>query len=144
MGAENLFYVVSPKDIVIARPRDLDDHISWLLERERFNDALAAAEANPAALVDHNLVNIGQSYIKHLITTGNFDEAAALCPRVLKDNSKLWEKWAYYFTEIKQLRVCFSSLSMFFPRWSNLLGRHSRSGLSFRRQTPSCRAHCTR
>jgi len=24
-----LFYIVSPKDIVMARPRDIDDHIAW-------------------------------------------------------------------------------------------------------------------
>ena len=33
---ENLFYIVSPKDIVVAKQRDQDDHISWLLEHEMF------------------------------------------------------------------------------------------------------------
>lgn len=31
--AESLFFVIAPNDVVVARPRDLDDHVSWLLER---------------------------------------------------------------------------------------------------------------
>jgi len=31
-----MYFIVSPKDIVTARQRDEDDHISWLLEHEMF------------------------------------------------------------------------------------------------------------
>lgn len=33
---ENTFFIVSPKDIVIARPRDKDDHVMWLLEHDKY------------------------------------------------------------------------------------------------------------
>jgi len=33
---EGMYFIVSPKDIVTARQRDEDDHISWLLEHEMF------------------------------------------------------------------------------------------------------------
>lgn len=56
--------MVSPRDIVVARPRDLDDHMGWLLERGRYEEALQAAEANEAQLRDHNLQDIGQKYIE--------------------------------------------------------------------------------
>ena len=36
MSEDNLFYVVSPKDVVVARQRDQDDHISWLLQHDKF------------------------------------------------------------------------------------------------------------
>ncbi len=36
---DNMYFIVSPKDIVIARERDQDDHISWLLEQELFEVA---------------------------------------------------------------------------------------------------------
>ena len=36
MPAESLFYVVTAKDIVAARPCDLDDHISWLLDQKKY------------------------------------------------------------------------------------------------------------
>jgi hypothetical protein len=33
---ENLYYIVSPKDVVVAKLRDIDDHIQWLLEQFLF------------------------------------------------------------------------------------------------------------
>lgn len=33
---ENLFYIVSPKDIIVSKERDTDDHVAWLLDREEF------------------------------------------------------------------------------------------------------------
>jgi hypothetical protein len=36
ISEENLFFIVSPKDVVVARLRDMDDHITWLMEHERY------------------------------------------------------------------------------------------------------------
>ncbi|KAL5983102.1 Vacuolar protein sorting-associated protein 41 [Asimina triloba] len=44
-GYEPLYYIVSPKDVVIAKPRDAEDHISWLLQHGYHEKALAAVEA---------------------------------------------------------------------------------------------------
>jgi len=33
---DGMYFIVSPKDIVTARQRDDDDHVSWLLEHEMF------------------------------------------------------------------------------------------------------------
>ncbi len=33
---ESLFYIISPKDIVVAKERDQDDHIDWLLEKKKY------------------------------------------------------------------------------------------------------------
>ena len=33
---DNLFYIISPRDVVVARPRDQDDHITWLIKHEDF------------------------------------------------------------------------------------------------------------
>lgn len=40
LTSESLFFVVSPKDVVVARPRDLDDHVSWLLERAMYANTI--------------------------------------------------------------------------------------------------------
>ncbi len=45
LATESLFYIVSPGDIVVAKPRDLDDHIKWLMDRKKYEEALSAAEA---------------------------------------------------------------------------------------------------
>ncbi|MCO5579749.1 hypothetical protein L7F22_033609 [Adiantum nelumboides] len=47
-GDEPLYYIVSPKDVVIARPRDADDHVNWLLEHNWHEKALAAVHAGKA------------------------------------------------------------------------------------------------
>ncbi|KAJ1273442.1 hypothetical protein BS78_06G280800 [Paspalum vaginatum] len=44
-GDEPLYYIVSPKDIVVAKPRDAEDHIAWLLQHGWHEKALAAVEA---------------------------------------------------------------------------------------------------
>lgn len=104
LSGESLFYIIAPKDIVVARPRDLDDHIAWLLERERYEEALQAAERAPEAqLKEHRLVDIGERYLGHLLDTARVDEAARLAPKVLARDAKLWEKWIYRFAKMKQL-----------------------------------------
>ena len=36
LAEENLFYVVSPKDIIVSKMRDEDDHVTWLVEHEQY------------------------------------------------------------------------------------------------------------
>ena len=36
MPEENLFFIISPKDVVVSRLRDMDDHIAWLMDHERY------------------------------------------------------------------------------------------------------------
>jgi len=107
MPQESLFYIVSPRDIVVARPRDLDDHISWLIERRRYEEALQAAEANEAQLKDHKLSAIGEMYIEYLMSIGEFGNCAEVCPKILKRDAALWKKWIFKFAEYNQLRyIC--------------------------------------
>ena len=45
-------YIISPKDIVVATPRTVDDHIKWALEHGQFSEALEIAEhADPPYLL---------------------------------------------------------------------------------------------
>lgn len=129
MGSESLYYIVSPKDIVVATPRDLDDHISWLLERHRYEQAYTDAARNPEQLKcvvawmflvfsyfavcrKHSLVEIGEALLLYLLQEKN-DPAgcAANCPRVLGANAALWEKWIYRF--VKKLQV--SAIAGYIP-----------------------------
>jgi len=36
VSEENLFYIVSPKDLVLAKPRNIDDHIKWLTDHGKY------------------------------------------------------------------------------------------------------------
>ena len=112
VSSEGLFYLVSPRDVVLAKPRDMDDHIQWLMENEKFEEALSEAEANLSKLKSHTVLDVGVKYIQFMIVEEDYSNAAALCPRVLQDNRKLWEEIIMKFIEVKHLR----DISPFIPR----------------------------
>lgn len=84
-AAGGRYYVVlSPNDVVVVKPRDWKDHVAWLVERRRYEEALeeierrsgtasvgAAAGAGEAKGDDTiSAAEIGQRYIEHLISEG--------------------------------------------------------------------------
>ena len=85
-GGDEMWYVVlSPRDIVIVKPRDRRDHIAWLVERKRYEEALEEVEkiqGSGGALVGADVeiavdaVEIGQRYIEHLVGEGWFADLA--------------------------------------------------------------------
>ena len=50
------YFVVSPKDVVVGKPRDEDDHIDWLLEQGSFETSLDFAEDKARLLGRHNVL----------------------------------------------------------------------------------------
>lgn len=102
---EQLFYIVSPKDIVIARPRDLDDNITYLLEREDFEKALSLSESRSKELKKFSALSIGKAYLDYLVRQHKFNDAAQMCDRVLGVSKQLWEEQVYIFAQHKQLKA---------------------------------------
>ncbi|OBZ70108.1 Vacuolar protein sorting-associated protein 41 [Grifola frondosa] len=41
---ERYYIVLSPKDVVVVKPRDWKDHVTWLVERQRYEEALEEIE----------------------------------------------------------------------------------------------------
>ncbi|KZC05745.1 Vacuolar protein sorting-associated protein 41 like protein [Dufourea novaeangliae] len=110
---ENRFFIVSPKDIVVASLYDADDRIEWLLSHGKFEQALEAVTINNGKNCKrHTLVNIGRVYLDHLLACGKYDEAGKLCLKVLGRDKKLWEEEVYKFARVHQLR----SISSYLPR----------------------------
>ncbi|KAK9762214.1 Vacuolar protein sorting-associated protein 41, variant 2 [Basidiobolus ranarum] len=107
--SEDLFYVASPKDIVVAKLRDLEDHVTWLLERQMYEEALEAVqgaeERQSGEIKNYDSTEIGQTYIHFLMEDGDYERAASTCPKVLKKDPKLWEKWVFSFAEVKELKA---------------------------------------
>ena len=70
--SEDMFYVVSPKDLVLAKPRDLDDHIGWLLERSKYEEALTSLQEAQAwgGSKIYDLTDLGERYLSYLIEEG--------------------------------------------------------------------------
>ena len=72
---EDLFYVLLPKDIILARTRDLDDRLTWLLERNRCESAFFLAQesenrGNKSKREEYTAQSIGQIYLGQLIEQG--------------------------------------------------------------------------
>lgn len=102
-GDEPLYYIVSPKDVVIAKPRDAEDHISWLLQHGWHEKALAAVEAGQGRT--ELLDEVGSRYLDHLILERKYAEAASLCPKLLRGSASAWERWVFHFAHLRQLPV---------------------------------------
>ncbi|KAK4607598.1 hypothetical protein RGQ29_001446 [Quercus rubra] len=102
-GDEPLYYIVSPKDVVIAKPRDAEDHIAWLLQHGWHEKALAAVEAGQGR--SELLDEVGSRYLDHLIVERKYAEAASLCPKLLRGSASAWERWVFHFAHLRQLPV---------------------------------------
>lgn len=70
-------YVIgSPKDIVFVRPRDRKDHIAWLVQHQRYEEALDEVEKlgdderDDSAASPIDAVYIGEQYLKYLVARG--------------------------------------------------------------------------
>ncbi|KAF9186758.1 Vacuolar protein sorting-associated protein 41 [Haplosporangium sp. Z 767] len=107
LPSQDMFYIGSPKDLVVAKERDLDDHIEWLMERERYEEALGhAREAQIyGGSKKFNASEIGQKYLGWLLEQEEYDKAAAQCPSILGSDAELWEHWIYAFAEARQLKA---------------------------------------
>nr|XP_008537583.1 PREDICTED: vacuolar protein sorting-associated protein 41 homolog isoform X2 [Equus przewalskii] len=114
---ESLFYIVSPRDVVVAKERDQDDHIDWLLEKKKYEEALMAAEISQRNIKRHKILDIGLAYINHLVEKGDYDIAARKCQKILGKNAALWEYEVYKFKEIGQLKA----ISPYLPRGDPVL-----------------------
>ncbi|KAF8967466.1 vacuolar assembling protein VPS41 [Flammula alnicola] len=118
---ERSYIVMSPRDLVRVMPRDRRDHVAWLVERRRYEEALTEVEkieaeeavtgfkiaivAEGKERVHLTAQDIGQMFIEHLVQDGDFMKAAKLCPKVCAHDSKRWENWIFAFAQKRQLQA---------------------------------------
>ncbi|KAI8618778.1 hypothetical protein BC830DRAFT_1107192 [Chytriomyces sp. MP71] len=113
--SDTTFYLVSPKDIITAKPRNTDDRIKWLTDKARYEEALRLAElvlasrkeadgsAYEGVLKDADIVAIGIKYLGSLCEEGNYEKAATQAPKILRNDAKLWEEWVFVFLGANRL-----------------------------------------
>ncbi|PWN35596.1 uncharacterized protein FA14DRAFT_160676 [Meira miltonrushii] len=103
----NYYYVVSPKDIVIARSRDQKDHLDWLIQHKYYQEALDTIHTMgiPKALsMGFDANEIGGKYITYLIRDKqDWSKAASIVPGILKENVQAWEDVVFAFAEKNSL-----------------------------------------
>lgn len=135
---EKWYAVLSPRDIVLVKPRDRRDRVEWLLERKRYEEALSEAEkieaqSVPSAVAGEEAgekgdgvgvvdsVEIGTRYIEHLVGEGDFAKAARLCPKVCAGDAGRWERWIWVFAERRELHTIIPCVPTEAPRLGHLV-----------------------
>ncbi|KAF5291751.1 hypothetical protein FQA39_LY14239 [Lamprigera yunnana] len=110
---ENRFFIVAPKDVVIASPYDLDDRIQWLIQHGKFEDALnAIAQSTETRDAQFTVESVGIAYLDHLLSKGLYDRAGKLCLSIFGHKKDVWEEQIFKFATVHQLR----SVSPYVPR----------------------------
>jgi hypothetical protein len=116
---EGLYLIMCPKDLIIAKPREEDDHVTWLLEHQQYHDALEVVKNNKN-LKKHSLLSVGRLYLKYLLDQkdhSQYEAAAKLCSTICGTNKNAWEEEVMRFKQIEQLRV----LAPYLPRGPELI-----------------------
>jgi len=101
---ESLLYIVSPRDVIRARPRDMDDHIRWLLHRHKYREALDAALVNAPLIPQQRIAEVSQAYLEYLFRNYDYIACAQSCGKLLHD-AAAWEAWISKFEEAGKLLV---------------------------------------
>ncbi|GAC74618.1 vacuolar assembly/sorting protein VPS41 [Moesziomyces antarcticus T-34] len=118
------FYVVSPRDIVVSKPRDEKDHVEWLLERQRFQEALIKIEGmgKTAALQNgFDAEVIGKKYLNWLVEEDRYSEAARVASKILGRNASAWEDWIFLFVEKGKLGLAIPYIPTSDPTLSEMV-----------------------
>lgn len=108
LASENFYFILCPKDLILAKPREEDDHISWLIERGKFAEALERMRINgERKCFKHTVDSVGTQYIQYLFALGTveaFENAAKLCLTVCGNNQSSWEREVIRFKQVGHVR----------------------------------------
>lgn len=102
---DHFVYICAPTDLIIAKPRDMDDKVDWLKDRLRFDEALEVVRVHERELRKHTFKSVGQKYLAHLRSVGQFERCAELCSSILQDDAEAWQQEIMAFTNCKKLTV---------------------------------------
>lgn len=89
---------------MLARERDNEDHLRWLLENERFTEALSLAKSIPNLPHSLSYGKIGRETIDHMLQIGDFTAAAQLTSSVFMEDVELWEAYVFIYAEKGRLQ----------------------------------------
>ncbi|KAJ9450214.1 Vacuolar protein sorting-associated protein 41-like protein [Diplonema papillatum] len=109
-GDEKVYYVLSPRQIVVFMPCNTDDRINWLLKRKKFEEAIRVVKAQKQYVVNHTWQTVGEKYLDHLVDQKQYTKAAGLMREFLGTDGKLWKKWICVFREKEQLAAIVDSV----------------------------------
>ncbi|MEQ2196289.1 hypothetical protein XENOCAPTIV_004019, partial [Xenoophorus captivus] len=86
LEGESLFYIISPKDIVVAKERDQDDHIDWLLEKKKYETQYSRTSVS--------LIKLKRALQMIMEELEDVDKAIEFAKE--QDDAELWEDLICY------------------------------------------------
>ncbi|KAI8905499.1 hypothetical protein EDD86DRAFT_193750 [Gorgonomyces haynaldii] len=94
-GTEAVYYLLSPRDIFLARPRDLNDHVDWLEEQGDLKAAVEAVRSSAESLLvkPERLKDIGKKYLDKLLSETKYEEASLEMSKILGQDLADWEMY---------------------------------------------------
>jgi vacuolar protein sorting-associated protein 41 len=118
---ENSFFIIAPKDIIKATPRSFDDHIKWLIDRNKYEQALDDIKAtNPSLIKTYSYELVVIQYIDYLLQTKQYREAADWCSKTSMD-AKSWEEKILFFAIEGQLEEIYEKIPHSNPKLSAVI-----------------------
>lgn len=117
---EGLYFILCPKDLILAKPREQDDHVTWLLDHHQYEEALQVVKNNKN-LKKNTVLSVGRLYLKHLLSEeshhSQYEKAAQICRMICGNDKSLWEQEVMRFKRINQLRL----VAPYLPRGPELV-----------------------
>ncbi|XP_077232382.1 uncharacterized protein LOC143869458 [Tasmannia lanceolata] len=104
---EGIYFIVCPKDVISAKPRDNDDHIDWLIQHSMIKECYQFAKEKASDLNRHSLREVEEIYVSQLLdkaTPESYSEAARLCVSICGKNQKSWDDEIHKFCHLNQLK----------------------------------------
>lgn len=76
-----MYFIVSPRSILVSCTRDMNDHVLWLVKQRRFDEALDVAEANPGRVQVEAYEHVGVPFQleRHIIACSARTCAIMIC-----------------------------------------------------------------
>lgn len=97
---EHTYFIVAPKDLIVATLCEYDDRIQWLINHRKFDKALMAIAEHGGR---YSQLSVARLYIDHLLLADRFEQAAEVCRCWFGNDRELWEEEVYKFVKRKQL-----------------------------------------
>ena len=98
-----ILYILAPEDIVVARPKDVNDRVTTALKNKNLRLAAELAVNDRHNLTRFKFHDILTLYINNLLAAGKDALAAKECVRLIKSDAILWERWVYAFAKANKL-----------------------------------------
>jgi len=102
---DKFYFIMCPRDVVVGKPRDEDDHVEWLLQHQKFEECLTLCKEKARLLKKHSYTRVGRRYLEHLLHQEEYRQAGQLCTTLLARDKKRWEEQVFRFAKLQQLKT---------------------------------------